>query len=164
MIFRRKFITHKKVQFRLASIFLVWFFVFISIFGAIYVFNFSAASNRTEGMLIHDQLLTKMLLVDQTKDLAIWYGLAAVVYIIFCWGYLLIYSHRLTGPIYKMNMILDKAIKNRSFPERIKFRKEDAFHDLADKFNEWLDVVHPEGNKPSKASDYNPDIVKSPKE
>src|SRR4051812_7207320 len=108
--FRRlKFLTHKKVQFQLASIFLLWFLGMIATFGMIFFMNFKSLSARTESMSIHDQLLTKLLLLDQTKELAIWYGSAAFGYIFLIWIYVLVYSHRLTGPIYKLTQTLNEA-------------------------------------------------------
>ena len=151
MFFRKQFITHREVQLKLAGVFLFWFFVFIAVFGFIYVFNFSSTSDRTKGMVIHDQLLTNMLLVDQTKELALYYGLAALGYVVLVFFYLLVYSHRLTGPIYKMNMILDKAIHNREWPDHLSFRKSDAFSDTSDKFNQLM-VILKESSKNRSAS------------
>lgn len=125
---------------KLASVFLLWFSLFALAFAAMFFIQFSEVSSRTEGMLIHDQLTTKMLLVDQAKGLALWYGGGAFLFAVLMWSYMMVYSHRLTGPIYKMERMLEKCIHNKSLPDRkLSFRRTDAFHELAGLFNEFIE-------------------------
>lgn len=141
MFLRWRVLTHKRVQIQLASIFLLWFVVFIAGTATIFMVSFSSVSDRTKDMLIHDKLLTNMLLVEQTKQLALYYGLATLVYLILAWSYVLVYSHRLTGPVYKLTRIIDKAIHNKTWPDRITLRKTDAFPELAQKWNELVKIM-----------------------
>jgi sensor histidine kinase YesM len=93
-------------------------------------------------MTIHDQLLTRKLLVDQSMDLAVWYGGSVLIFCVLLWIYMLVYVHRLTGPIYKLQQLLEKCTHNRSLPEYdLKFRKGDGFHELADKFNDFVQML-----------------------
>lgn len=145
---RYKFITHKGIQFKLATTFLIWFVVFLMTVTGIYFLNFSGTASRAEEMQIHDELVTKMLLVDQAQDLAIWYGTTVVIFALLMWLYFMAYSHRLTGPIYKMEKLLEKSIHNRNLPdEPLSFRKTDAFHELADKFNQFVEVAKEKQSK-----------------
>jgi len=142
MFFRLRVLTHGKTQIRLASLFVLWFVVFVIIFATIFFINFADLSSRTEGLRIHDQLATKMLLVEQSRDLALWYGGGALVFAILMWIYMMVYSHRLTGPIYKLERVLEKAIHNRQLPDKpLNFRQTDAFHEMARLFNEFVEKV-----------------------
>lgn len=123
------------------------FMFFIASVFVIFANNFSSASDRTKGLMIHDKLLTNAILVDQTRDMFLYYGLAAVAYFLLVWIYMLVYSHRLTGPVYKLTRHLEKASQSDELPKHIKFRKGDAFHELADSFNKF--VTHLENKKQS---------------
>jgi methyl-accepting chemotaxis protein len=137
--FRRKILTHRAVQIRLASVCLLWLLAFAAVFGFIFLLNYEFSSGRTEMMMIHDQLLAKVILLDQSRQLLIWYGFAALVYFILLWCYLIVYSHRLTGPIYKITQTLQKAAESGEFPPKISFRRHDAFPELAKAFNQLLE-------------------------
>lgn len=141
--FRRlRFLTHSGVQIRLASVFLIWFAAFIGIFGFIFFINFSSISEKAESMTIHDQLLTKVLLVEQSKNLAVWYGIAIFAYVLLMWLYILVYSHRLTGPVFKITQILKKSAEQGEWPKKITLRKSDAFVDLADAVNAFTEAMN----------------------
>ena len=134
--------SYFKIQFQLASVFFLWFVVFLGVFSFIFFVNFQATASKTAGMSIHDELLTKSILINQSRELAFYYGTAAVIYFILVWAYLIVYAHRLTGPIYKLNMILKKSIHNAEWPKTpVKFRKNDAFHDLAQNFNLFVETM-----------------------
>lgn len=138
---RMRFLTHSKVQLQFASMFLLWFVVLLATFVLIFFATFQAESLRTNDMQIHDQLITKMLLVEQIKHLALWYGLAAFFYIVLTCIYVLAFSHRMTGPVYKLTKILEKAAKDREWPKNITFRKTDAFPELAVAFNQYCEAM-----------------------
>jgi HAMP domain-containing protein len=138
---RLKFVTHRKVQTKLALSLIVWFVVFLAVFVSIFLFNFKMASGKTDGMIMHDQLLAKALLVEQTKDLALWYGLAFVVYLVLSWVYIMVYSHRMTGPVFKLTKLLDESAQKQQWPEHLKFRKKDAFPELASAFNRFVEAM-----------------------
>lgn len=118
---------------------MVWLLAFVAIFCLIFFVNFAAFSERAESMSIHDQLLTKVLLVEQSKSLALWYGIAIVAYIALMFVYVLAYSHRLTGPIYKITKIFEHAAQSGDLPKKIVLRKSDAFTELADAINKYID-------------------------
>lgn len=148
MFFRFKVVTHKDVQFRLATAAMLWFLVFAAALAALFFFNYVHIAERTQDLNIHDELVTRMLLVQQAKELAFWYGGSIFVFMVLIWFYLTVYSHRLTGPIYKFEKMLEKCIHNKSLPEReLKFRKTDAFHGMADLFNQFVETIRQEKNK-----------------
>ncbi len=59
-----------------------------------------------------------------------------ILFIIYYFGLRL--SHRIAGPIFKINSTLDKMIETNTFHE-IKLRKNDYFHETAEKINHLLD-------------------------
>lgn len=140
MIRRWRVLTHRKVQFRLASVFLFWVVAFLAISACIYFLHFASAASRAEQLPLHDELLTKMLLVDQARELILLYGAAVILFLALIWIYLMVYAHRLTGPIYKLEKMLEHSIHNRQLPGPLKFRKSDAFHELAEKFNAFVET------------------------
>lgn len=152
MRFRFRVLTHKQIQLRLESIFLLWFLVFLALFGAIFLINFATVSQRITELPLSDQLLAKMVLVNQTRDLAKYYGLAMLVYCVFVWFYVIVYSNRLTGPVYNMTKTLERAAKKGLIPKNIKFRKTDAFPELEIAFNDFLKSI----------ADKAPDLLEKP--
>jgi hypothetical protein len=110
-------------------------------FSFIFFQNFKLASERTARMSVHDQLLTKSVLVDQTKDLAVWYGLAFFTYIILTWFYVVVFSHRMTGPIFKLTRLLEQAAEKEEWPGKFTLRGSDAFPQLASAFNRFVETM-----------------------
>ena len=142
MIRRYQFVTHKNTQFKLASVFILWFVVFLASFAFIYFLHFSLLIERTDMMSIHDQLLAKTLLVDQALQLGLWFGIALVGFVFLVWCYLVVYSHRLTGPVHKLENLLKSSVEEGKVPDfELTFRKHDAFHGLAKEFNQFIQMV-----------------------
>jgi methyl-accepting chemotaxis protein len=138
---RKQVITHSGVQVRLAMVFVFWAVILMISLTTLFFINYASISAETGGMVIHDQLLTKMLLISQAKELGIYYGGTMLIFIILIGAYVFVYSHRIVGPIHKMNLLLDKAIKNKEWPKPVGFRKNDAFHEFAHKFNEFVETM-----------------------
>jgi hypothetical protein len=150
MFRRHQFVTHRRVQFRLASVFILWFVVFLAAFGFLYFLNFSIAIGRTDYMTVHDRILAKSLLVDQALDLALWFGGALVAFVTLVWIYLVVYSHRITGPIYKLENLLKTAVSEEKVPDfELSFRKHDAFHSLAKDFNAFVNMIRSQDSETS---------------
>lgn len=141
MWLRKKFITHAGVQVKLALVFVFWTFIFMPMLAGLFFINYASVSSNTNAMSIHDQLLTQMLLVSQARNLGLYYGGAMLVFSVLIGIYVVVYSHRIVGPIYKMNMLLDKAIEKKEWPKPVKFRKGDAFHEFAAKFNHFVETM-----------------------
>ncbi len=53
-----------------------------------------------------------------------------------------VFSHRVAGPLYKLNLVITK-IKEGNLEERAKFRPNDEFIETANNFNEMLDTIIP---------------------
>ncbi len=138
---RTNFITHWRQQVGLALVFVSWSLVLVVCLTGLFFINYATIRTDTGAFTMHDQLLARMLLVEQAKQLAITYGLTILVFLILTGLYVVAYSHRMTGPIYKMNMILKKAAEEGSWPKHLSFRKHDAFHELAKNFNTFVETM-----------------------
>lgn len=141
MIRRKQILTHRGIQIRLASYAVLGLLVFVVLYGIIFMYTYRLGSQETELMAIHDQLLTKTILVSHSQNLLLWYGLGALVYFAGLWIFIIRYSHRMTGPIFKLVQILDRATEENKLPEKLQFRKGDAFTDLEQSFNAFIDSL-----------------------
>jgi methyl-accepting chemotaxis protein len=138
---RLKFLTYRKVQLRLVGIVLVCLLLFMGFFSVVYMNAVANAPGRTKEVVVQDQLITQMLLVEQTRDLAVIYGFAAFIFILLICFYLIVYSNRLTGPIFKLTRIIETSVTQGELPKPVRFRKDDAFKELAEAFNKFLETV-----------------------
>jgi len=65
-------------------------------------------------------------------------GLPIIVIVLLWWGIFI--SHRIAGPVYRLEKELDKISKG-NFSLRIKFRKKDELSSVAEGINKVLDKV-----------------------
>lgn len=52
----------------------------------------------------------------------------------------IVFSHRVAGPLYKLNLVISK-IKEGNTDERCHFRPNDEFREIANNFNEMLNSI-----------------------
>jgi nitrogen fixation/metabolism regulation signal transduction histidine kinase len=64
----------------------------------------------------------------------------SVIFLIFTSIVGIVFSHKVAGPLHKLNLIMDK-IKAGNKGVRAHFRPGDEFQDLAQNFNEMMDTV-----------------------
>ncbi len=64
-------------------------------------------------------------------------------------GLSLFASHRIAGPIFRLNKSL-KNLASGHFDERITFRKQDYFHEVAENFNHMADFIEKRLDNESK--------------
>lgn len=75
----------------------------------------------------------------------------AVVVVLFgMFAYTIVVSHRIAGPVYRINEVLRKMIRGE-FPARVTFRKGDYFQETADLL-ETLSKTLSEGDRPEEES------------
>lgn len=138
---RTKILSNFKVQSQLGLVFIFWSLSLIIVLAGLFFINYSNVSEGTNEMIIHDGLLTRSLLIEQASQLAIWYGAVVILFVVLMSVHVMIYAHRLTGPIFKLNKILDESIEKQEWPKAFGFRKADAFHDLAEKFTIFCETM-----------------------
>lgn len=61
----------------------------------------------------------------------------------------LIFSNRIVGPIYRLQMHMNSTIKNRRIAQEISFRQKDFFSELAQSYSEILKLIEDPKNEKS---------------
>lgn len=139
---RKMVITDWKTQSNLAVMFVFWSLFLVLVLVGVFFVNYASVAKQTAGLNIHDELVAQMLLVEQSRQLAFFYGAAIFIFVALIGFYVLVYTHRITGPIYKLNKVMDEAIQNKDWPKApLSFRSGDSFHEMAQKFNQFVDVM-----------------------
>jgi signal transduction histidine kinase len=85
-------------------------------------------------------VLRKYVLTEVIVKTTIILGLCLFIVAIFVLTWGLVFSNRIAGPLYRLERELDK-IREGNLSRRLKFRKHDEFHFLAEAINKLLDVV-----------------------
>ena len=143
-IFKKRIVTHKKVQYSLASIVLGGFLAFFS-FSAVLIFSqFQNVFDKMKMLSVQDQLAADAIIRQLGTELTYRFGIATVAYLVVVWVFLLVYTHKMTGPIYRITRALNDAADSRSWPRKISFRKKDAFHELSSAVNRFMKEMEPE--------------------
>jgi hypothetical protein len=70
----------------------------------------------------------------------IFFFITALVCVFFIYYFGLILSHRISGPIFKINKSIDEMIETKKII-KLNFRKNDYFHEHAHKINELLEKI-----------------------
>ena len=134
---RRNYFIKKKFQVNFTVKFLI--IILIEAFLAAGLFLYMSKGTLTTGYLgselriarTYDFFLPMLLLSN-----LIIVGISAVIGI----GVLIFLSHRLAGPLYRFENILD-AIKKGDLTQRFKLRENDQFVELANSINEHTDTL-----------------------
>ena len=95
-----------------------------------------------ENNLYHDHEYFKII-ADQQTYLSNFLLLIGSVLLLgtIIWG--LYFSHRIAGPIYKLNKYFSDSNMNEGLKLKpLSFRKDDFFHEVTDNINEYLDKNH----------------------
>jgi len=137
---RVHFLTHWKIQMRLAFILAGSLIVFLSLLIMAFMNSYMHASLQSDGLQPHDSLVTKVFLMKQAKELLLYSGLCISAYIVCISSFLIIFSHRMTGPVFKLTRLLEKAAYKKEWPRSVRFRKTDAFPELEESFNQFLEA------------------------
>ncbi|GAB4365476.1 MAG: hypothetical protein Kow00128_08050 [Deltaproteobacteria bacterium] len=86
---------------------------------------------------------------------------AVVVVLVGMFGYTIVVSHRIAGPIYRINDVLRKLIAGE-FPDRVAFRKGDYFQDTAELLQALAKTLGAKGASGEKAAGPEPGGVRVP--
>ena len=133
-IFRRRFLIHRELQLPFVGIMLMLALLTgLQMLAQVLWLNINVVEKAAEYGLKQDILTTAFIIV-QRKELLLrlfaFLGLNLLLIGIFAF----FYSHRVSGPIYR----LEKALKNLADSDalqEIHFRRNDLFHGLAEHFN-----------------------------
>ncbi len=134
---RKQILTHRSLQFRLAGVFVLWSFVLVVAVTTLFVMNYAHLSETSDALPSAEQLFTKLLLIQQLEGMAVRYFIALAFFVTLMALHIIILSHRMTGPVAKMTRLLNQAAETGEWPQQVKFRKRDAFPELASAFNRF---------------------------
>ena len=82
------------------------------------------------------KVITEM---DKVKAIAPVVGITLIVSIFITGIFVLLYSHKIAGPVCKITKCLEQMGKNGSPSEKINLRESDEFRELADAYNKAVD-------------------------
>jgi hypothetical protein len=134
--FRRKFLIDPEFQLKMAFMLASWF----AICGLVFLFTLLTASDSAIEMVrSHDNHALADMMLAQRNQLVVTVAILQVISLV---GILLLgvlISHRLVGPVMKIEDALRKWGSGEA-PEKLQFRKNDAFHSLAEAYNSAREV------------------------
>jgi HAMP domain-containing protein len=141
---RRQYISHKKFQFRLVGTLLI--LVLIATLVTTVINHYFLLSSMVDFTMDYGRGPTGMeLLVASVRPLTI---ILPVVFVVLAVMVVFI-SHRIAGPLYRLKQYMEK-IENGDYSVTLKFRQNDAIHDVADSFNRMVAGIRHKFDKKDK--------------
>jgi HAMP domain-containing protein len=141
---RRRYITHKKFQFRMMGMLLL--LVLLATLVTTLVNHYFLLSSIVDFTMEFGRGPTGMeLFVASLRPLVI---ILPLVFIFL--GIIVVFiSHRIAGPLYRLKMFMEK-VENGDYSVQLKFRKNDSIHDVADSFNRMVEGIRDKFTKSQK--------------
>lgn len=141
---RRQYISHKKFQFRLVGTLLI--VVLIATLVTTIINHYFLLSSIVDFTMEYSRGPTGMeLLMASVRPLAI---ILPVVFVVLAIMVVFI-SHRIAGPLYRLKQYMEK-IENGDYSVTLKFRQNDAIHDVAESFNRMVAGIRHKFDKKDK--------------
>jgi methyl-accepting chemotaxis protein len=141
---RRQYISHKKFQFRLVGTLMI--LVLIATLVTTVINHYFLLSSMVDFTMDYGRGPTGMeLLVASVRPLTI---ILPVVFVVLAVMVVFI-SHRIAGPLYRLKQYMEK-IENGDYSVTLKFRQNDAIHDVADSFNRMVAGIRHKFDKKDK--------------
>ncbi len=132
---RRRYIIHKKFQFRMLGTLLL--LVVIATLLTTLINHYFFLSSIVDFIDLHGRPPTgSELILASTNPLAIILPVAFLLLAIIS----IFISHRIAGPLFRLKMYMEK-VQNGDYTVKLKFRKGDAIHDVADSFNQMVEGI-----------------------
>ncbi|KPK64834.1 hypothetical protein AMJ83_01270 [candidate division WOR_3 bacterium SM23_42] len=132
---RRRYVTHKKFQFRMLAILLL--LVLLATLISTLVNHYFMLSSIVSFTMEYGRPPTgNELLIVSVRPLVI---ILPVVFVILS-ALVIFLSHQIAGPLYRLKQYMEK-VENGDFSATLKFRKHDTIHDIADSFNRMVQGI-----------------------
>ena len=136
-LWRAKYIINPRFQFFMIGFALIQSFLAIGILYALNVyffhrFNSMGVASGIPSNHIYFQFLNEQQLFFGQAILVVSAVLGALIV-----GSVVVVSHRIAGPIYRMNKHIEEIAKGES-PKEINFRKSDFFPEISEVFNKMV--------------------------
>jgi hypothetical protein len=138
---RSTFIINPTFQYK----FILMSILFISVTGLFYPFSFfqiiSSLINKYSAANIDTSQM-----ISVKNSIFIWFMLFHFIYTFLVAIYFLLVSHRIAGPLHKLNNYL-KNLKETGSIDKIRFRENDHFKEIETSYNEAMNKIIEEKNK-----------------
>ena len=132
---RRRYVTHKKFQFRMLGTLLL--LVLLATLISTLVNHYFTLSSIVSFTMEYGRPPTGgELLMASVRPLVI---ILPVVFVILA-VIVILMSHQIAGPLFRLKQYMEK-VENGDFSATLKFRKHDAIHDVADSFNRMVEGI-----------------------
>ncbi|MFH1406541.1 MAG: HAMP domain-containing protein [Candidatus Omnitrophota bacterium] len=131
---RRRYIIGTRLQFKYLGLLLTAMIVptaFVS--GCLYYLMVRVMERE---ILFPEAIASLLVPATEKVNTILLIGMPVIFILLVLWG--IVWSHRLAGPVYRLEKELDKVGKG-DFSVRIKFRKKDELQELAQHLNKVLD-------------------------
>jgi methyl-accepting chemotaxis protein len=141
---RRNYIVHRKFQFRMLGLLLM--LVFAATLFTTLINHYFFLSSIVNFIEEYERPPTgSELIIASTKPLLVILPVAFLVLAVVC----IFVSHRIAGPLYRLKMFMEK-VQNGDYTVKLRFRKGDAIHDVADSFNQMVEGIKQNFDQKSK--------------
>ncbi len=126
---RKNYITNKRYQFRMLALLLL--IVYVAIFGSVFATHYALLHSIMYFTEQEGRSPTGAeLVVVPLRSLAIIVPIVFVVVSVIT----IFVSHRIAGPLQRLKLYMEK-VGQGNFALRLRFRKYDEIHDVAESFN-----------------------------
>lgn len=137
---RKTILINSDFQIKIITSIVYFFLVIISVFYAAnwYFFYQLKQNGINAGIPMNSDYF--IFIENSSHQFNIFFFTASLVSILIIYYFGLILSHRIAGPLHNISISIDEMIKTKK-KKKISFRKNDYFHEHAQKINELLDSV-----------------------
>jgi nitrogen fixation/metabolism regulation signal transduction histidine kinase len=132
---RRRYVTHKKFQFRMLVALLL--LVLLATLATTLVNHYFFLSSIVNYTVEYESVPSgRDLWVASLQPLII---ILPVVFVILA-AIVIFISHKIAGPLYRLKQYMEK-VENGDLSVQLKFRQGDAIHDIAESFNRMVEGI-----------------------
>lgn len=145
---RRRYFIQKGFQLRMFVRFMLMVIVSTVLTGTLIIGLTAYKQKKDKAKLFYvtdsfgtdPKVITEM---DKVKAIVPVVGITLVLSIFITGIFVLLYSHKIAGPVYKITRCLEQLEKRGVPPEKITLRESDEFRELADAYNKVVDNMKP---------------------
>ena len=133
---RKKIFVNFPIQYKIAALTIVGIVLPTAIMFVLLAAIISTLIQTTQ---VSDELVYSALMFITNKIYVILgFGFCGIILLFAAWSS--IFMHRITGPLYRFEKILDDFLNGKDL-QKVKFRKHDYYSSLAEKFNKTVEKI-----------------------
>lgn len=135
---RRRFIINPRFQFRFAFYICTWVLAVSSVFPLLLNQVFSLLAEQLVAMPGGPEMEQ---ILGTRRELLIGVYLLEGLFLVTVFGLSIFLSHRIAGPLYKLNEFFKEGARTGALKPDLHFRKTDHFQELAESYNAMVESV-----------------------